>query len=502
MTQTVLDKPDLSSHDLAPAPKTTTATPAPYRWRWAALSVIMAGSAMELLDSSVTAVAGPTMRNDLGGGTGLIQWLTAAYTLAMVGGLLIGARLGDILGRRRMFLIGAAGFTITSLAVAVSFSPETAIAARVAQGLFGAAMVPQTFALIKLMFPASESQKAFGMAGPIMGAAVIGGPSLAGWLIGMDLFGTGWRMVFGINLPIGIAIVVLAAKLLPRDAGDRTAKLDFVGAGLASAASALLIYPLVQGRESGWPAWSFVMIAVSLSLFAAFGLHQVRRFGRGASVLVIPSLFRKRAFNGGLILGVLLMAAMAGVGLVMGLHLQLGLHFTPLAAAAAMIPFAVAMGGTMAFGDKLARYGRKTLLAGALLKATGTVVLLVTLEQAGTSLAWYQLIPGLLLSGVGAAMFMGRYFDSVMQGVEPHEIGSASGTLTSVQQLGASFGVAVLGTLFFGRFAGDVDSLLAATRIALGATALILVVGFVFGFALPQQGTLPKRNPATEPAAV
>ncbi|ADD45094.1 MFS transporter [Stackebrandtia nassauensis] len=481
---TVIEAPERPQTLTEPA---TAAEPAPYRWRWAALSVIMAGSAMELLDSSVTSVAGPTMQRDLGGGAGLIQWLTAAYTLAMVGGLLIGARLGDIFGRRRMFLLGAVGFTITSLAVAVSVSPETAIAARVAQGLFGAAMVPQVFALIKSMFPASESQKAFGMAGPIMGAAVIGGPSLAGWLIGLDLFDTGWRMVFGINLPIGIAIVVLAAKLLPKDSGDAKAKLDIIGAGLASAASALLIYPLVQGREAGWPAWSFAMIAVSLILFGAFGLYQVRRAANGKDVLVIPSLFRKRAFNGGLVLGVLLMAAMAGVGLVMGLHLQLGLHFSPLAAAAAMIPFAVAMGGTMGFGDKLARFGRKTLLAGALLKASGVTILLVTLEQAGADLVWYQLIPGLMLSGIGAAMFMGRYFDSVMQGVEPQEIGSASGTLTSVQQLGASFGVAVLGTAFFGRFAGDLESLMDASRIALGLTVVVLVIGFAVGFTLPKQ---------------
>ncbi|MGH8875754.1 MAG: MFS transporter [Stackebrandtia sp.] len=481
----VLEAPPITAEPAAGSAVTTES--AGYRWRWAALSVILAGSAMELLDSSVTAVAGPTMRADLGGGAGLIQWLTAAYTLAMVGGLLIGARLGDIFGRRRMFLLGAAGFTFTSLAVAVSVSPETAIAARVAQGLFGAAMVPQVFALIKSMFPASEAQKAFGLAGPIMGAAAIGGPSLAGALIGLDAFGTGWRMVFGINLPIGIAIIVLAAKLLPRDGRATSATLDLAGAGLASAASALLIYPLVQGREAGWPAWTFAMIAASVALFAGFGVHQVRRSSRGGDVLVVPSLFRKRAFNGGLILGVLLMAAMAGMGLIMGLHLQLGLHFSPLAAAAAMIPFAVAMGGTMGFGDKLARFGRKTLMAGALLKAAGVTVILITLDQAGAELAWYQLIPGLLLAGAGAAMFMGRYFDSVMQAVAPHEIGSASGTLTSVQQLGASFGIAVLGTIFFGGFAGDIDSLLTATRFALGATVVVLLLGFGAGFALPKR---------------
>ncbi|GAA4903243.1 EmrB/QacA subfamily drug resistance transporter [Stackebrandtia albiflava] len=464
-------------------------TPAPYRWRWAALGVVMAGSAMELLDSSVTGVAGPTMQAELGGGAAVIQWLTAAYTLAMVGGLLLGARLGDILGRRRMFLWGAAGFTAASLLVAVSQSADTAVAARVLQGLCGAAMVPQVFALIKAMFPPHETQKAFGLAGPIMGVAAIGGPSLAGWLIDLDAFGTGWRSIFLINLPIGVAIVLLAARLLPRDRGTTGGRLDLTGALLASTAGVTLIYPLVQGREAGWPLWSFLMMAVSLALFAGFAVHQVRKSRRGGDVLVVPSLFRKRAFNGGLVLGVLLMAAMAGLGFVMTLHLQVGLAFSPIAAAAAMIPFAVAMGGTMAFLDRLARYGRATLLAGALINAAGIVVLMVTVGTAGTGLAWYQLTPGLVLAGVGSALFMGRYFDSVMQAVSVTEIGSAAGTLSAVQQLGASFGVAVLGSVFFGTFTGDADGLMAATMLSLGATVVILLAGFAAGF------TLPRRQP-------
>ncbi|HZE37822.1 MAG TPA: MFS transporter [Stackebrandtia sp.] len=463
--------------------------PAPYRWRWAALAVVLAGGAMELLDSSVTSIAGPTMRADLGGGSGLIQWLTAAYTLAMVGGLLIGARLGDIVGRKPMFLLGTTGFVLASLVVAASQTPGMAIGARVAQGLLGAAMVPQVFGLLREMFPPHESQKAFGLAGPIMGAAAIGGPSLAGWLIAMDVLGLGWRTVFAINLPIGAAILIAAIVLVPRGTASRKFSLDITGALLAAVASALLVYPLVQGREEDWPLWSFAMIAASLVVFAVFGVHQKRRFDSGREVLVIPSLFRKRAFNGGLVLGVLLMAAMAGMGLVMTLHMQLGLHYSPLRAAVAMIPFAVAMGGTMAFGDKLAAYGRKTLLAGALIKAAGVATVLVTLELAGTDLQWYQLIPGLALAGIGAAMFMGRYFDSVMSGVEPHEIGSASGTLTSIQQLGASFGVALLGTIFFGRFTGDPATLASASRTTLIVTVAVLLVAFAAGFALPRKTT-------------
>lgn len=450
---------------------------------------------MELLDVGVTGVAGPTMRADLGGSASLIQWLTAAYTLAMVGGLLVGARLGDIVGRKRMFLLGAGGFTVASLLVAMSVSPETVITARVVQGLFGAAMVPQVMALIKDMFPPRETGKAFGMLGPIMGAAAIGGPSLAGWLLDANLFDAGWRVIFLINLPIGLAIIALAVRLVPGTRPARSTRLDVPGAVLASVASVLLVYPLVQGRESGWPAWTFLMIAGSVLGFAAFAWYETRKAARGGDPLVLPSLFRKRAFNGGLVLGLLLLAAMVGMSLVLTLYLQVGMGFSPLRAATMMIPYAVAMGGTMGFLDKLARFGRRTLLAGALIKAAGLGAIMVTMELAGAEPAWWHLIPGLLLAGVGAALFMGRYFESVLSAADGHEIGSASGALASVQQLGSSFGVALLGTVFFGRYAGDMDSLLDAARAALGIGVAMLLLGFLAGF------TLPKRSPQmTQPA--
>ncbi|MFC7641301.1 MFS transporter [Streptosporangium lutulentum] len=155
------------------------------------------------------------MRADLGGGTSLIQWLGVAYTLAMTAGLLVGGRLGDIVGRKRMFLIGASGFVAGSLLCAVAGGPETVIAARVLQGLFGAAMIPQGFGMMKEMFPPRELQAAFGAMGPIMGLSAVGGPTLAGWLVDADFFGTGWRMIFLINLPIGLIAILAAIKFLP-----------------------------------------------------------------------------------------------------------------------------------------------------------------------------------------------------------------------------------------------------------------------------------------------
>ena len=167
----------------------------PYRYRWVALFVILAVEVMDLLDSLVTSIAGPVIREELGGSYSLIQWLGAAYTLSMAIGLLTGGRLGDIFGRRRMFLIGAAGFTLASLACGIAQGPGQLVAARAVQGLFGALMLPQGLGMIKQLFSPAEQAKAFGAFGPVMGLSAVGGPILAGWLVGADYFGSGWRMI-------------------------------------------------------------------------------------------------------------------------------------------------------------------------------------------------------------------------------------------------------------------------------------------------------------------
>ncbi|MFF0044338.1 MFS transporter [Streptomyces mirabilis] len=255
--------------------------PAPYRWRWAALFVILAAEVMDLLDAVVTNIAGPSMRADLGGGASTLQWLAAAYTLSMAVGLVTGGRLGDIHGRRRMFLVGAAGFTLGSLLCAISVSPQMLIGARIVQGLFGAVVLPQGLGMIKEMFPPKESQKAFGMFGPVMGLSAVCGPILAGWLVDADYFGTGWRMIFLINLPLGGAAILGALRYLPRGRSEAKPRLDIPGMLLVSLAALLLIFPLVQGREYDWPVWTFVMMAASIAVFAVFARYESSRSRNG-----------------------------------------------------------------------------------------------------------------------------------------------------------------------------------------------------------------------------
>ncbi|MBW8482237.1 MFS transporter [Actinomadura parmotrematis] len=429
-----------------------------YRWRWAALLVILLGEIMDLLDSLITTIASPTIRADLGGSAATIQWLAAGYTLAMAVGLITGGRLGDLYGRKRMFLIGAAGFTVGSLLCSIATGPGMLIGARVVQGLFGALMLPQGIGMIRRMFPPKEMGTAFGLFGPIMGLSAVGGPVLAGWLVDADLFGTGWRMIFLINLPVGAAAVLFGLLVLPRGRGEDATRLDLGGAVLASLGAALVVYPLVQGRELGWPAWTFAMMAAAVAVFGVFAWYQVRKQRAGGDPLIVPSLFTKRGFTGGLVVGLVFFSGMTGFALVFGLYLQLGLGYSPLKAGLSQIPWSAGMIVGFGLAQALTRFGRRVIHGGAVVMAAGAAAEALTLRHGGLDITPWQLTPALVVTGLGMGLLMAPFFDTVLAGVEPAETGSAGGTLTAIQQLGAALGAAVLGTIFFGLLGGHVAS--------------------------------------------
>ncbi|MFC4912823.1 MFS transporter [Actinomadura gamaensis] len=432
------------------------AEPALFRWRWAALAVILLGEIMDMLDSLVTTIAAPTIRGDLGGSAATIQWLAAGYTLAMAIGLLTGGRLGDLYGRKRMFLIGAAGFTLGSLLCGVAVSPGMLVGARVLQGLAGAMMIPQGLGMMRRMFAPDEMTRAFSAFGPVMGLSSVAGPVLAGWLIDADLFGTGWRMIFLINLPLGVAAVVLGLFFLPPGHDGHGSRLDLVGALLAALGAGLIVYPLVQGRELDWPAWMFVMMAGSGVVFTVFARHELRRQRRGGDPLITPSLFTKRGFSSGLAVGLVFFAGMIGFSLTYSLYLQIGLGYSPLKAGLSQIPWSA--GTVLGFPVAMAmqKHGRTALQAGAIVMAAGVAGLVLTLQLAGVGVSPWQLAPALVVTGFGMGLLMAPFFDIVLAAVEPHETGSAGGTLSAIQQLGAALGAAVLGTVFFGLLGGHV----------------------------------------------
>ncbi|WP_228080993.1 MFS transporter [Streptomyces profundus] len=477
------------------------------RLRWLGLWSLLAAMLMNLLDATVVTVAGPAIRADLGGSEASLQWTAASYPLAMAVGLLTGGRLGDMLGRRTVLLAGEAGFLLTSLACAAAWSPEALIVARVLQGLCAAVMVPQVFGLIRDLFPPHEIGKAFGALGPVIGLSTVLGPIVAGVLVDADLLGSGWRMVFLINLPIAAFGLVVGARVLPRSRGDRTLRLDGLGAALASVGMFLLIFPLVQGRELGWPAWLSGLAVGALLSLGGFVVRQRARSAAGRVPLVELSVLAKRSYTAGVGFTLVFFSAIVGFSLVMSLLLQLGLGFGPLGASLAMAPWAV--GGFLGSGfaaATMARMGRRVLHLGLALMVVGLVGTYLVIDGAGAELGGWSLAPVLLVYGLGMGMIFVPLFDIIMAKVDDAEVGSASGLLESFQQLGASLGVAVLGTVFFSTvgIAPLVDDYLTAARqvtlIALGLTLLASLLGFLLPRGAREATTPPAPGESDDPA--
>src|SRR5580704_1553810 len=243
-------------------PDDTTAATGRNPVRWFVLAVVLAANIMDLIDGTIVNVAGPSIRSALGGSASTLLWLSAGYTLAFAVFLITGARLGDMYGRRRLFLVGSAGFTLMSAACAAAPSPSALIAFRVLQGGFGALMIPQGFGMLKECFAEDEMGKVFGAFGPMMGLSMVAAPVLAGGLVEANLWGIGWRLVFLINVPIGIAALAGAIRVLQRTVAHPGIRLDIGGMVLIGVALTAIIYPLIQGRTDGWPAWTFVSLAL------------------------------------------------------------------------------------------------------------------------------------------------------------------------------------------------------------------------------------------------
>jgi EmrB/QacA subfamily drug resistance transporter len=463
----------------------------PYRHRWIAFGAVISASAMELMDATIVQVAAPAIRDDIGGSYAVLQWMTAAYTLTLAVLLLIGGRLGDLFGRKRMLVGGIGGFTLASAAAALAQSPEMLIGSRVLQAVFGAMMTPQVFGLIRDLFPPAEMGKAWGVFGPVMGLSAVVGPIVGGTLVDADLFGVGWRAIFAVNVPIGIAAAVIAARYIPAaPAAPRTTRLDLAGVALAGVGTLMLVYPLVQGRELGWPLWTKLLLAGSLPVLALFAAHQVRRKRAGAAPLVEPSVFSKRSYVSGIAFAVFFFGALGGVMLSIGILLQVGLGYTPIHAALTMTPWA--LGGIFgsAFGGAfMHKLGRTILQLGLALMATGLAAQVMALELAGTGIDNWDLVVPNLVGGVGMGMIFVPLFDIVLGGVEDHEMGSATGVLGSIQQLGMALGIAVLGTIFFGVVGAEqaADVFVDAAQTTSLVTIGLIGLAFAAGFFLPRK---------------
>jgi EmrB/QacA subfamily drug resistance transporter len=478
----------MSTPVLTPTPAARSA--AASRAKWIGFGVVLVAAVMNLLDSTITQTAAPAIRHQLAGSYADLEWLTAAYTLAMSVTLLLGGRFGDVFGRRRALLAGIAGFIAASTLCAIAPSISTLVAARVLQGVLAAVMVPQSFGLIREMFGDAGQQKAFAVFGPVMGLGMICGPIVGGALVGANVAGIGWRAIFLVNVPLGLAALAVGRVYLPRNpAATPGYRFDTVSVLLAVAAGFCLIFPLIQGRQDGWPAWSFAMLAAGVVLIAGFGVHQSRRLRRGGTPLVDPGILNRRPYVAGLAVVLGFFGAIGGMVLSLNVMFQTGLGFSPLACGVATMAIAVAAApGSIVSSRLLPRLGRTTIHIGAAVMTAGLVATIAVLASSGPGLsAWYCAAP-LALAGFGMGLVFVPMADVILAGVAPHEIGSASGLLEAVQQLASSLGIALAGTVLFGQLGSALGrgAFVSAAAVALGVSVGLLGLAWLAVWWLPR----------------
>jgi EmrB/QacA subfamily drug resistance transporter len=419
--------------------------------RWLTLVILLLAAFMNLLDVSIVNIAIPSIQRDLHASYADVQWALAGYTLAYALVLITGGRLGDAFGRKRLFLIGVIGFTIMSALCGAAQSAGVLIACRVVQGAMGGIMVPQVLSVIQVIFGPAERIKALAGFGVTAGLGTVSGPLLGGLLIQHNLFGLGWRPIFLINVPVGIIAVAASVILVRESRAPRRPRLDAAGVALISVALLLLLYPLVQGRELGWPAWTFASMAASVPVLALFAAYERGKDRRDGSALVPLSLFRQRAFAAGIAIAVTFFLGVTSFALILTLFLQTGLGFTPLHAGLTFLPFS---GGVLVASGAAARlaprFGRGVTMTGALVMSAGMTGLIATVHHYGQAVTTGQMVPALAVAGLGMGTVLAPLADILLAGVSRQHAGSASGLLNTAIQLGASVGIAAIGVIFFG----------------------------------------------------
>jgi EmrB/QacA subfamily drug resistance transporter len=448
--------------------------------RWLIFAAVLTADVMDLLSTSVTNLAAPSIVRDLHAPESLSPWLGSAYALALGSVLVLGARLGDKYGPRRLFLTGLAGFALASLACALSVAPAMIVAARVIQGTFGALLIPQGFSLLLRAFPRTDLGRVFGLFGPLMAVSSISGPVLAGLLLWLDPFGLGWRAVFLVNVAIGAVLYPLSARVLPRAGGDRSVRLDPVAAALLITGLAGTLGGLITAgeHEQGWlPA---AAIAAGLAITSLFVLRQLR----SPVPFLTPSLFRVRSFAAGLTVGFVFFAAVAGLLYATSLYLQYGRGLAPLPTAALMAPLSVGIiAASFSARGFIERLGRRLVAIGLIVMGTGTVGYLVVVLLAPDA-TWALLVP-LLACGLGMGGCFGSVFAVALGDVGPDQAGSASGTLNAVQQIASAAGAALISSTYLAA---------ASTSTALDAVAGSLVIVLVItALSLAALPLLPRR---------
>ena len=460
------------------------------RSRGVATTVLMVATFMDLMDSTITNVALPTIGKNLGATPEQLEWTVAGYVIAFATLLITGGRLGDIFGHRRIFVIGIVGFTLASLGAALSQTGDLLVAARVLQGGFAGIMMPQVLSSVQVMFAPDERASVLGIIGSLSALGAVGGLILGGWLVTADLLGMGWRSIFLVNVPIGVVLVVAALLFVPRSRSEHPLRPDLVGVVLGGVGVFLVVFPLTDGRAAGWAWWIWAMLITSPFVIAAFVWQQGRMLKAHKAPLLPLPLFRDRGFASGQLVQVLSSIGNGGYVLILLYYVQSALGFTALAAGLTLLPFAL---GSMAaaplaiFATK--RLGKWAVLLGGIVQAAALTWVMWTIWTAGAVLTGWDVTAPLTLVGAGMMTLIMPLTSITLESVPTPDAGAASGTLTTFGQIGMVLGVALAGSVFFGILQDTADARDAVT------TALWVPI-IAYGLAGLASVTMPDRTKA------
>ncbi|MFD9061368.1 MFS transporter [Kitasatospora purpeofusca] len=415
----------------------------------AGLVTVLLGAFLTMLDFFIVNVALPTIDHDLGAGPAVLELVAAGYGIAFAVLLVLGGRLGDIFGRRRLFVVGAAAFAVTSLACGLAPGAWSLVAARAAQGASAALLIPQVLGTITAATHGARRGRALSVYGAVGGISVVIGQVLGGMLVAADLFGTGWRSVFLLNVPFALLALVLALRFVPESRAPQGAKVDIAGTVLLTATLLALLVPLMEGRAAGWPLWSWLLLALFPVFATAFALVERRAERLGGAPLVPPTLLRIPEMRRGLGIALPYFGGFGGFMFVIAVALQQGLHLGPVAAGWALVPMAVGYFTASLSGPRLiGRFGSRVLTAGAAVQALGLVTLAVTVLADGNGFSPLRMAPGVALAGIGQGLIGTPLFRVVLSKVPAARAGVGSGVLATGQQSSLALGVATLGSLY------------------------------------------------------
>jgi MFS family permease len=464
--------------------------------RWRSLAVVLAAAFLVGLDFFVVNVSIPSIRANLHASFAEVQLVIASYGLTYGVLLISGGRLGDIYGRKRMFIWGVAGFTLTSLLCGLAPTPRFLILGRAAQGVAGALLFPQVLSVIQVTFPVHERAKAFGLFGTIIGTSSFSGNVLGGLLVSANVFGLSWRPIFLINLPIGLITILAAIGAVRESRSPKARRLDLGGVAIMTAALILLLYPLIKGRETGWASWTFACLGAAILLLFAFVRYERHVTQAGGSPLVELSLFHDRVFVIGLLSGVCFFSGAAAFFLISTIFLQNGLGYSARDAGLTFASFAAAfLGSSLASVRVQPKLGSRIINLGATLMVIGLIALLSIARSRGKMLTGLELAPALLIYGTGQGFVMPTLISTILINIRGGDAGSAAGVLTTVQQISFALGVAVIGTVFFSALGSltSIDGFIGALITAFSVNICLLIATFLLTLQIP-------RNPIQERA--